>query len=307
MIFFLFGEDIFRINRRLKEIVKQYLKEGFALKIFDFSDSSFFDFKKEVLSSSLFSKKRVFVVKNAFLLVDQSKQSILELLKNNSSDAFIFVESKIVSSGKLYSFLLKKSKLEKFPLLDRADLRTWVKKEFSKYQVQVGERALSLILDYTGNDLWSLSTEVAKLAIFKGKGKEITEKDIRDLVISSVDLNIFRVVDSVLLRDRKESLRLLIDYLKNGKSVFVLFATLSSSLRNVLLVKDGLEQGRSYSSLLRELKIPPFIFRKSYQFSRKYNLPELKKTYQKIFILDNSVKKGKITPEMAFSLLLFDS
>ena len=69
MIFFLYGQDVYRSRAKLREIIEHYKKarkSGLNLKVFDFKKADFQDFKDVIRSVSMFNEKKLIILKNAF-------------------------------------------------------------------------------------------------------------------------------------------------------------------------------------------------------------------------------------------------
>jgi len=75
---------------------------------------------------------------------------------------------------------------------------------------------------------------------------------------------------------------------------------ISYQLKNLISVK-GLK-GKN----LNQLKMPSFVLRRSIIQAEQFSMEELKGLYQKILDLDLSIKTGKIAPEVALDLFIFD-
>jgi len=89
-------------------------------------------------------------------------------------------------------------------------------------------------------------------------------------------------------------------HLENGDSPSYILSMISYQLRNLISVK-GLK-GKNLS----QLKLSFFVLNRSLAQAKHFSLEELKNLYQKILDLDLGIKTGKIDPEVALDLLIFD-
>ena len=158
---------------------------------------------------------------------------------------------------------------------------------------------LELMVNFAGNDLWQLANDVQKLVAFK-KGKEVETKDVRLFVKPKLETDIFKTIDAIALKNKKQALNLLHKHLEKGDSPLYLLSMINFQFRNILGAKDLIERGAPLS----HSGLKPFLARKSGEQARKFTYDELKKIYQKIFQVDYSIKTGKLDPQAALDLLI---
>jgi DNA polymerase-3 subunit delta len=307
MIYFIFGEDTFRANRKLKEIIEKYRKihkSGLNLKILDLKEKNFEDFKREFDFSPIFSEKKLLILKN----VSQNKEFKEKFLKEiekfeKSKEIIFFFEEGEIKGDSFFEEIKKHGKFQEFKPLDRVRLKIWVKQEFAKYGVKIEDRAIERLIFLVGNDLWRMSEEIKKLIAFK-KGKDIKEKDVEILISPKLELDIFKTIDAISSRNKKLAFRSLHSHLKRGEKPAVLFSIIKYQFRNLIQVKGLLEKGEKISQIKSKLNLPPFVLEKILKISQKFKFEELKRIYQKIFNFDSAIKTGKIEPDLALDLLL---
>lgn len=304
MIIFLYGEDTYRMSEKLKEIIERYKKihkTGLNLKSFD----DFTNFKEGIRQTSMFKEKKLAVVTNIFANSDfkekfyQNKKDFLI-----SEDIILIYEEKDFNkNNSLFKFLKKNAKSQEFKFLTGQRLKTWIKKEFDRYETKIDPGVLEKLIEYIGNDLWQMSNEIKKLASFKNN-KTIKAEDIELLVRSKIETDIFKTIDSIADKNKKQALNLLHKHLEKGDSPLYLLSMINYQFRNLLIVKDLIEKQKPYNIILKRSGLHPFVVKKSYYQSQKFTFQELKKIFQKIFEADLNIKTGKIQPEIALDLLI---
>ncbi|MFC1629993.1 DNA polymerase III subunit delta [Patescibacteria group bacterium] len=306
MLLLLYGEDTYQGLQKLNEIIERHKKahkSGLNLTYFDFTKDTYEDFEAHFRNYSMLKEKKLFIVKNAYENKD-FKQNFLESSKKmlDSKDIIVFVEGSVSEKDKFIKFVKKSGKSQHFPLLEGGKLKNWIIKEFGK--AQVDSEAINELISFVGNDLWRLSGEIQKLTSYK-KGAVIKKEDVKLLVRSNIDTDIFKTIDALSLKNKKEALSLIHKHLEKGDSPLYLLSMINFQFRNLLLVKSKQEQGPVSSfSLSRELKIHPYVARKSTDLARRFSFEELKKIYQKIFQADLSIKTGAKDPVTTLDLLV---
>jgi len=314
MIIFLYGPDTYRSRQKLNEIVEHYKKihkSGLDLKLLDLKEKDFQDFKNEAQIASMFSEKKLLVLKNAFENFDFKEKISAEIEKFAKSEEVILFYEEEIKKDKFFQTLKKFSEYQEFQLLDGERLKNWVKKEFKKYQAKIDSAVLEKLIEFVGNDLWQMANEIKKLVAYKTGHNQITtvtklcpeieREDVELLVKSKIETDIFKTIDAIAAKNKKRALKLLKAHLEKGDSPFYLFSMINFQFRNLLIIKDLMERNLS---LYRFTDLHPYTIKKTLALSERFRFPELKKIYQKIFQLDLDVKTGKIEPEMALDLLI---
>lgn len=306
MFIFLYGQDTFRSQQKLNEIVAYYQKihkSGLNLKYFEGKMLSFEDFQEELQTISMFQEKKLMILKNVF-----SNQEFKEkFLKNfekfkNSKEIILFYETEEISEkDPFFHILIRQARVQEFKPLEGQRLKNWVKKEFRSYKMEIDDKAIETIINFVGNDLWQMANEIKKLVSFKKEGGRVSQKDIELLVKPKLESDIFKTIDAIASKNKKIALRLIKEHLEKGDSPLYLLSMVAFQFRNLLMVKDLIEKNLSPYCLKQ---LHPYIIKKCLFLSRKFDLLELKKIYQKIFQVDLNIKTGKIEPEIALDLLI---
>ncbi len=304
MIIFLYGENTYQSRQKLDEVIARYKethKSGLNLKFFDGKELSFQDIKDELQILPMFKEKKLFILDDAFAnqaFKDDFAADIERFVRSDS--VILFYESKgSFQKDSFFNLLKKHAKSQEFEALSGQKLRSWLKGEFEKTGVKIDPLALESMISFVGNDLWQLANEARKLAAFK-KGREIGSKDVALMVKPKIETDIFKTIDAIALKNKKQALVLLHKHLENGDSPLYLLSMINYQFRNILGVKDLIERGKALS----RSGLNPFVARKSYEQSRKFTMEELKKIYQRIFQVDYRIKTGRIEPQAALDLLI---
>jgi len=281
------------------------------LKLLDLKEKDFQDFKNEAQIASMFSEKKLLVLKNAFENFDFKEKISAEIEKFAKSEEVILFYEEEIKKDKFFQTLKKFSEYQEFQLLDGERLKNWVKKEFKKYQAKIDSAVLEKLIEFVGNDLWQMANEIKKLVAYKTGHNQITtvtklcpeieREDVELLVKSKIEIDIFKTIDAIAAKDKKRAIKLLKAHLEKGDSPLYLLSMINFQFRNLLIIKDLIEKNLSPYSFTN---LHPYVIKKSISLLGKFSFSELKKIYQKIFEVDLDIKTGKIEPEMALDLLI---
>lgn len=312
MIIFLHGQDSYRSKRKLEEIVSHYKKVypgRLNIAIFDFSQKeksgAFEDLRSEFFQQPLFSGKKLFVVKNLSanpVLSDKFLKTAENFLK--SKDIIVFQEQrKLDGKTALLKFFQENARCQEFELLQGSQLKNWLKKEFQSFGAEPEPEAVTRLAEYVGSNLWQMSQEIRKLANYC-RGRQISQKDVDLLVKPKIEADIFKTIDFIGQKNKKQAFDFLQRHLEFGDSPIYLLSMINFQFRNLLIVREMLEQKKPYSLILQKSGLHPFVVKKAYWQAQKFTFSELEKIYQKIFQIDLGIKTGKIEPELALELLI---
>lgn len=310
MILFLYGVDTYRSRQKLNKIIEQYKKtrkSGLNLQYIDLAEQSFEDFKIQTRSLAMFQEKKLIILFNAFNNKDFSDKFLKEKQKFlDSENVIVFYEKeKADKRSKLFKFLKAKAKCQEFDFLAGSQLKAWIRKEMQQLGLTIHPQSLDWLCQFVGSDLWRMSNELRKIAAYKKQG-EITLEVLEKLIKPEFDSDIFKTIEAIAAKRKSAALSLLHQHLERGDVPLYLLSMINYQFRNLLTIKDLVEKAVPYYLISKRAKLHPFVVKKSYPQVQQFDLPALKKIYQKLFKLDFQIKTGKIDPQIALDLLITD-
>ena len=314
MLFLIYGEDDFRSENYLKEVISFYNKKGVFFISYDFREEE--DKKltlnelRNVLSSKpLFSSVRLILFKDILTNFNEEfLEQILETLKKEkikeAKDILvIFYERGNLEKNRLSQWLSKNSsKVKSFELLKNRELENYLIKEEEKFKIELSKEVREIIILSFGSNTREISKVFQKLSLFK---KTYFDRNFVEQNISlPVKTNIFRFLDSLAARKTKEAFKLLKDEIDSGTHPLVILTMIVNQFRNLIKIKTYLESPKKIS--FESLKIHPFVYKKLLKVEKSFSLDGLKKTYLKLLNYDKKIKEGTLEPVLGIELLLLD-
>ncbi|MFH1457059.1 MAG: hypothetical protein ABIF17_03000, partial [Patescibacteria group bacterium] len=143
MILFLYGEDSYRLQKRLdflrQGFIKKYDSTGLSVEILDAGNLIIDDFRKIVLSTGLLTSRKYIVVKNIFKATDKLNEGILEVWDKVAKDiVLIFTDTELPKKETDMSKKLKQAdKTEIFNSLKGNQINDFIRQEVKKYGGQI--------------------------------------------------------------------------------------------------------------------------------------------------------------------------
>ncbi len=309
MIYFIYGEDSYRAKKKLEEIVDGYKKvhkSGLNLIYVDAKSSDFKDFYSNFKITSMFAEKKLVILKNVFADKGKFQEEFLEDIENleGLKDIVVIYENNAPDQRtKFFKALQKYAKCQEFNCLTPANLRKWIACEFANKKANIDIMAADLLADFVKTDLWRLSNEIEKLSNYKAGGT-VEREDIELLVKPNIESDIFKTIDALASKNKKQALHLLHKHLEGGDNTLYLLSMIAYQFRNLLIIKELQDARVPYPMIAKKSGLHPFVVQKSSYLCNQFSMEQLKKIYQKIFQVDLDIKTGKVEAETALDILV---
>ncbi len=322
MIFFLYGEDSYRSRQKLKQIEERFKKTDKSrinfVKI-DGESSVWKNIEKEIVSPPFLHDKKLIVVENFLKKRGQKFDEAIARLKDGEipeGTVVVFWEAGSPDERTaIFKFLNKPKQSEKFDLLDPARLNGWISAAAEEKGLKIDRQGVNLLAELVGPDLWQLDGELKKLAAYCGKTGKAGTGEIRLLVRGKFDENIFSLTDAIAARNKIQAFRILNEQLQAGLKETQIFFMLVRQFRILLQIKETVAKSYSFlspsdpnvkSKIASELKLHPFVVQKTLQQIKNYSLPELKKIYKKLLVIDMRMKRTRTDPRVLLDMFFAD-
>jgi len=317
MLIFLYGPDTFRSREYLKQqkknFIAKYDKSALNLESLDGQKIDIGQFRQSVLAQSFLASKRMIVIENLFKKAQKKLcHEILKTLTETKNDnIIIFWDDEITptrlpeSCRVLYDKLIKEKFSQKFELLKETTLKKWIINKVKSEKGEIDNLAAITLSNWVGNNLWQMNQELDKLLAYC-KNNTITVKEVDLLSKSKLEENIFLLTDALGQKNKTQALKLIHDQLDSGTQATMLLSKMIWQFKNLLLIKSLLEEKSSlnYYQVASQLKLHPFVVKKSLQQIKNFSLEELKKIYRQLLGVDFSIKTSQAPAQTLFNLLV---
>jgi DNA polymerase-3 subunit delta len=210
----------------------------------------------------------------------------------------------IRTSNPLLRELVKLTSIKTFPLLKTPQLGAWVEKRVQKLGGKISAQAVTMLVRFVGNDLWTMANEVDKLVLYAG-GKSIGEGDVKAVVSNTHEESIFTMVDAVLESRGSAGQQLLQQMLKQGVAPVQVLQMIARQARIIFLVKEMRAKGRTRTEIQSKLGIQSdFVVRKAWDQADKYPGARIRELYHQLLETDIAIKTGRIEGDVALDILV---
>ncbi len=282
----------------LSRWIERNRKDVKEVSFFRGSEVSWNKLYEEAMNFSLFSPRRLIVVREAQEVEKEGEELFLRYLSApNPGVFFLLVAESLPSSGKVFKVIAQKKLFTELKRPVGKGLYKWIEEEVREFGKEIEDGAISILAERFPEDLESLKSEIEKLVLYVGDRKRITESDVREVVSSLYELSPFELLDSIFMRDSFKFIRGVERSFISKEPPIKVISTLAKYLRVMLFLslEPHLEE-----ELLRDLH--PFFASKIKRGASLYAPQVLSLTYKRFCLVDDMVKKGRGNP---YDLLLW--
>lgn len=309
MNYLLYGTEKYLIDKEIKNIIDKSKVDDINISKYDLEENTIKEILEDANTISLFSSNKLIIVDNAIIFnrVQNKKIEDIELLeeylKNSNNDTtviFIDRNEKIDSAKKLVKLIKENGVIKEFNALK--NISSNVKAMFEDYKI--GNDAINLLMTRVGNDLELIYQEVEKLKIYKIEDKEITVKDVEDLTVENINVDIFKFVDDIINKNKKSAIRTYKELLKLNEEPIKIVALLASKFRLMYQASQLIKKGYTEDNISEILKVHKYPVHLAILSGYKYNPNILLKYLNDLADLDIGMKTGEKDKELALELFI---
>ena len=221
------------------------------------------------------------------------------------STTLVFLDGELRPQNPFLQAIRPLAELRECKPLRQAELAVWITRRAERYEVSLEARAVAALAGLVGNQLWTLDSELQKLAAY-ASGRQVTDDDVRSLVSLAREPNIYAMVDAVIEGRSQEAAKLFQRLLADGESPMRLLNLLGRQYRLLLLTKELVGKRVRPPEISARLRVQGFVIQRILRQAPAYTIDRLRQAYRRILDADLSIKRGVHDEETALQLLLFE-
>ena len=228
MIYFLYGDNDYQIDKRVTDLKNQLLTKdkNLSVVVIDINDVSAEDLMGQLTAVSLFGFHQLIIVKavtanaDCWILLEKNTAQI-----PNETDVIltdVATLSKVKNLGVTRTFKQLKNSgavLEKYTLVKPYQLTDWLKREVEKRQLKMDQAAQKRLIELTAgedNQQARIDSELTKLALL---GQTIDRQIVEGYVEPSPVTNAFAILNLALTGNLARAIELTRELRDSGEEV----------------------------------------------------------------------------------------
>ena len=304
MVYLLYGTKIFQIEEEIKNLCKNI--DEMNISKYDLNNDIFSLIIEDAQTVSLFGDKKVVIADNAnmFTGITSKDSELMEKYLNNINENTILIltvhNDKLDSRKKITKLINKVGTVKAFN--DELDTNSLVRRLFKDYNIDY--KTIQLFLNRVGTNPLIIQSEINKIKIYKGNDKNITDEDIIKLTTKLIEIDIFKLIDYIVKKDREKALELYYEMLKMNEEPIKIVVILANQFRIMYQSKELLKKGYSEKDIASILKIHPYRVILAIQNSRNYTSEMLLKQLNNLADIDIGIKTGTLNKNLALELFI---
>lgn len=304
MVYLLYGTEDFEIEEEIKKLSKDI--DEMNISKYDLNNDMLSLALEDAKTISLFGDKKLVIVDNANMFTGSTSkdseliEEYLNHINENTTLVLIVHNDKLDTRKKITKLIKKVGKVQEFN--DELDTTSLVRRLFKDYNIDY--KTIQLFIDRVGNNPLIIQSEINKIKIYKDNDKNITEEDILNLTAKLIEIDIFKLIDYIVRKNKEKALELYYEMLKMNEEPIKIVVILANQFRIMYQSKELLKKGYSEKDIANTLKIHPYRVKLAIQNSRNYTSDILLKNLNALADIDIGIKTGTINKDLALELFI---
>lgn len=303
-IYLIESNDSFVIEEKISNIKKNYQNEEIELVKYDLSNINIEVLIEDLDTYNFFTNKKIIVGTNGDFKTANTEQNIKRFIKylNNPSDTniLILVNAKFNEKEEL-GLLLK----EKAEVIDtHININQLIKDQCTNYNID--NRTINYLITKCNNDNVKIFNEIDKLKLYKCDDKTITINDIDEIVIKSLDDNIFDLIDAIVKKDKKNSFRIYKELIEHNEEPIKIIITLANKFRLIYQVKILAKNKMTNEEIGKKLGVKEYPVKLARGLGFNYTESEILSYIDKLADMDYNIKIGNVYQNISFETFILN-
>ena len=310
MIYLLYGQEQLLLEKKIEEIIKKENIDDFSINKYDLENDSLTTILEDAATISMFGDKKGIVVANSYIFTGTTKKEInqntdllLEYLEHQNTDTIciFWTMSEKLDERKKITKQIKKNGVV-IEIAVNKNLNSFIKDLFAEYQVD--SNTLQLFIDRVGENLQILNQECQKIKTYKGEDLIITEEDVLNLTTKNIDIDIFKLIENIILKNKKQALEAYQEMIKQKEEPIKIVIMLANQFRIMYQSKELNKKGYTSNDIASILEIHPYRVKLALEKSRNFSSSILLHYLEELADLDSNIKNGLVDKNLALELFM---
>jgi DNA polymerase-3 subunit delta len=302
-VYVLGGEETFLVDEALERIETRMFPGGrddFNFAAFQGAEVKGADVVAAADLLPMFAPRRLVLLRNADKMPAAEWKPVAEYAQRPNPATVLVIElTKPDERVKAVKELLAAPSVEVilFPHLSDAELLPWIVRRAQQRGLVLGQDVPEYLLDSVGSSLQQLALAIEKIDLFVGPGeapRQVTEPVARTVVADGRSRNIFELVEHIASRRVDTALDCFERLLLDGESPVAVTGMIASQFRQLLMIRNGLNEGISGRELAAWANVPPFRVDALSRLVRQFQEDDLIAILERIMRTDHALKSSRL-------------
>ncbi|HLR20586.1 MAG TPA: DNA polymerase III subunit delta [Tissierellaceae bacterium] len=313
------GKEEYLMNDSIKRLKKEYINSFEELNFVNIKGK---DAELDTLINAcetlpFMSEKKIVIMKDIdkFLAnLDKNEEKELYKYLDTLEDfiCLIFMDNtdSIKKNTKFYKYFNKKKRAVDFSKLVGRNLNQWIENILKQYNKKMSFSNISYFIEKTSYqsrnidlNLYDLENELLKI-IDHSKEENIGRDSIDEILVKSIDTNIFELLDAISRFDSSNAIRTFNEMYMSNEPLQRILYMITRQMRLLLAYKLYKKKGYNQPQMQEKLKIGSYEFRKISSQSSKWEVKRLEEIMDKLLDVDIKIKTTSTDDKLLIEMLL---
>ncbi len=312
-IYVFYGEERYLIKKYEKQLKQAAMSDDSDMMntdVFEGKTCSVDKIMDAAETAPFFSAYRLVIVKNSELFSvgrkDDSDKMATYLSSVPETTILLFLEEKVDKRSKIYKNINSASVglCVEFVTPPENELAKWVIDMFKDKQYQITAAAAHYLLRNVLNDMESVLCEMEKLIDYKRGEQAVSERDVDDVCIKSLEVKIFDMVDAIGNKKPDIALDIYNNLLFLKESPLKILTMIARQFRIMMQSKYLAKKGLDPNEIAATIEQRSFVVREAIKQSRNFNFGTLMTAMDDCLACDIRIKTGKIADSLGVEMII---
>lgn len=313
LIYLFTGTSEIFIKNRMNRIIQSFNKYDYTIIKYDMETTSLSTVLSDAITVPFLEELKIIILKNPKFLTKSATstkdeiKAMLKYLKSPCDSTLLIIDATntvINQSNEIYKMLKNVARIIDYPDPEEIELKGWIVRSFDANGIDIKDDALTLLLEYIGDDQARLSQEIDKLSSYVGKGGTIRKEDIKLLVPKNINNEIYLLIKAIINHDLALTNQIYDNLITHTKDSLTIFSLISNKFKELLSTYRLLKYGYSQSDIAKFYNVSTGKAYYIVQEARAFKLSDLEFYIDKLAELDYQIKSGKLDKTIGLELLL---
>ena len=313
LIYWCTGTSEIFIKNRMNRIIQSFNKYEYTIIKYDMETTSLSTVLSDAITVPFLEELKIIILKNPKFLTKSATstkdeiKAMLKYLKSPCDSTLLIIDATntvINQSNEIYKMLKNVARIIDYPDPEEIELKGWIVRSFDANGIDIKDDALTLLLEYIGDDQARLSQEIDKLSSYVGKGGTIRKEDIKLLVPKNINNEIYLLIKAIINHDLALTNQIYDNLITHTKDSLSIFSLISNKFKELLSTYRLLKYGYSQSDIAKFYNVSTGKAYYIVQEARAFKLSDLEFYIDKLAELDYQIKSGKLDKTIGLELLL---
>lgn len=313
LIYLFTGTSEIFIKNRMNRIIQSFNKYEYTIIKYDMETTSLSTVLSDAITVPFLEELKIIILKNPKFLTKSATstkdeiKAMLKYLKSPCDSTLLIIDATntvINQSNEIYKMLKNVARIIDYPDPEEIELKGWIVRSFDANGIDIKDDALTLLLEYIGDDQARLSQEIDKLSSYVGKGGTIRKEDIKLLVPKNINNEIYLLIKAIINHDLALTNQIYDNLITHTKDSLTIFSLISNKFKELLTTYRLLKYGYSQSDIAKFYNVSTGKAYYIVQEARAFKLSDLEFYIDKLAELDYQIKSGKLDKTIGLELLL---